>query len=489
MRDCPIVRLAIPLATGIFFAGHFHGFFSLRAAALTLVGLWLVVGGWLLFRKRGGRWLFGVGTTLFMFLVGCVLMETEWRRVTVRWPSEKRLYEGIVQEMPVEKKRSIQYRVQINEKDILLYLSKDSLSRRVDMGDVLRFYALVSPPSNPSDSTTFDYASYLRYNGISGTAYAAPGCWCIQEKCPELTLKQRALKVRQKIVDIYRTQRMAEDCLPVVSALTVGYKTELDGQLREHYSTAGISHVLALSGMHVGIIWMFLSFLLQPLGKGIGGKWARWLPATVLLWSFAFIAGLEASVVRAVIMCMLMELGRISGSRPLSVNTLGIAAFFMLLYRPSYLYDVGFQLSFMAVLSIILFCPLLFRLLPTENRFLRWGWGVLSVSVAAQLGTAPLVMHYFSGFSVWFLLGNVVASVVVPLIILLGLLTFMALPFPAMLRYVALGLEKLVGVMNAMAREISGWPLARLECADFPPLAVLVSYLLLAVVWLCWRRR
>lgn len=487
LKTYPILRLAIPLAAGVLFAGHFPGF-PLMGTVFVLALLFVALGGLLFLRRFDSRWMFGAGVMLFMFGAGCLLTGLKWRQVKVEWPVEKRRYEGIVQEPPTEKRRSVQCRVRTNGKELLLYLAKDSLAGTVEMGDILQFYTTVHSPENRGDSITFDYATYLYRKGISGTAYVPSGSWQKQDVPRRLTLKQKALFVREKVVDTYRTWGLSDEQLPVLSALTIGYKADLEKEQREWYAVAGISHVLALSGLHVGIVWMLLGWVLRPLDRFSCLRWPKWAFSTLFLWAFAFVSGLEASVVRAVIMCMLMELGRMSGGRTLSMNTLAIAAFFMLLYNPFYLFDVGFQLSFVAVISILLFYPLFNRLVSVRSRLFGWGWNTVSVSVAAQLGTAPLVMYYFSNFSVYFLLANIVAALLVPLIVGLGFLAMALTPFPALAQGVAFGLGKIIGILNLTAREISGWPYARLGWADIPVVEVGMAYLLLWAVWGYWKK-
>ena len=276
--------------------------------------------------------------------------------------------------------------------------------------------------------------------------------------------------------------------MPVLSALTLGYKGDLDKQTREAYSVAGISHVLALSGMHIGILWLLLDFLLKPLVVLRLG-WLRFLLITGILWGFAFVVGLEASVVRAVWMCMLAELGRLSGSRPLSINTLSIAAFFMLMYHPFYLFDVSFQLSFVAVASILLLYPLMVKAFSPKNRLMRWGWGVTAMSVAAQLGTAPLVMYYFSNFSVYFLMANLVVSVLVPLILYVAVLMVVFAPLPSIQQGIVWCLNGLVDGLNGLAECTSGLPGATFSLQGFGVMEVLTFYTLLLFVVLFAKDR
>lgn len=429
-----------------------------------LWSLLLALGALLRKPSYAGRWLFGAGTSCFMFLVGVVLTGHAWKEVEMDWSPSKQVYKGVLVESLVEKPKTFQCRVRTSGKEVLLYLPKDSLSVLLKPGDELLFRAKVEE----------NYARYLYYDGISGTAYVPANAWKKTESEGLDDWKTSALRVREWVIGKYCQWGIGEEQMPVLSALTLGHKGDLDKETREAYSVAGISHVLALSGMHIGIIW----FLLRWLKGGL---------VIPLLWAFAFIVGLEPSVVRAVVMCMLMELGRLSGSKVFSMNTLSVAAFFMLLYNPFYLFDVGFQLSFVAVASILLFYPSLYHVFSFKHKLARWTWGILCVSMAAQLGTAPLVMYYFSNFSVYFLMTNLVASVLVPFIIYGAVLLVMAMPFPELQRYVAMMLNGLVSGLNSSAKWVSGLPHATFSFSVLHSIEIIVFYGMLGV-WLMYAR-
>lgn len=479
----PILRLSIPLAAGIFFMEScsfpipYWGWAGMMLA--TCIALGICIRG----RNFRYRWWFGVGTFLLFFLIGAFRMQCRWQHVHVDWPDESRTYRGVVMEPPIEKPKSIQCKMALYDRqNIVLYLAKDSFAQTVEMGDPLVFHAQVKAPSN--EGVAFDYASYLLHKGISGTAYVPAGYSKKGNGPKEWTIKRKALAIRERIVELYRSWGVGEKQLPVLSALTVGYKADLSEEVREAYSVAGISHVLALSGMHIGFLWLLLSVLLKPLEKGKVLRIVRWLLSVGLLWAFAFIAGLEASVVRAVIMCMLMELGKLSGSKPLSLNTLAVAAFFMLLYNPSCLYDVGFQLSFLAVLAILIFYDPLNSLCPFRIRALRGVWSVMSVSMAAQIGTAPLVMYYFSNFSVYFLLANLGVAWLVPCIIYTAFASMLLGVLPEVRQWIVWMLDKMVMALNELAEWVSGLPYASLSSIKLHQMEVWGLYVLLGgIVW------
>lgn len=489
MNIYPIFRLAISLAAGIFIAGTFTTTTGLGQSVVVILLALLVVLGFLVkSRSYAGRWLFGVGVSSFLFLAGIVLTECAWKRVCVDWETGKHVYQGVVQEALVEKQRTYQCCVEISQGKVLLYLPKDSLSASLQIGDSLCFYTRIDSPLKKSNGRSFDYGRYLLRHGISGTSYVPADAWQKMGTVPVRTMKQEALFFRERVVEKFRQWGIGEAQLPVLSALTLGCKAELDKEVRHAYSVAGISHVLALSGMHIAILWLLLDYLLRPLAV-MRLRWLKWLAVTLFLWGFAFITGLEASVVRAVVMCMLMELGRVSGTRALSMNALSVTAFFMLLYHPFYLFDVGFQLSFVAVASILLFDPLLFKCISVQGRLLRWLWGTVSVSVVAQLGTAPLVMYYFSNFSIYFLLSNVIAAVLVPFIIYVSVLMVVLSPFPIVQSYLIGLLDGAVAGLNGIAVWTSGLPYASFSVPVLHPIEILFVYGLLGLGWMYWKTR
>lgn len=487
MKTCPIFRLAISLAAGIFFAETFRVEMGI-CPVVALLLLWLVLGRLLKESSYAGRWVFGTGAMCFMFLVGMILTGNAWKEVDVDWVQEKRSYRGVLQEMPLEKPKTYQCWVRVEDKDVLLYVSKDSLSASLGVGDEISFFTRMEKPQNREEGQTFDYARYLYHKGISGVAYVPADAWQKEEGNVVGNLKLKALSLRERLLEKYRQWGIGERQMSVLAALTLGHKGDLDKETRRSYSIAGISHVLALSGMHVGIIWILLNALLWPLTRG-RLRFLGWGMVTLVLWAFAFVVGLEASVVRAVVMCMLMGLGQMAGSKPLSMNTLSIAALFMLLYHPFYLFDVGFQLSFVAVASILIFYPIIFGCLKSHNRLVRWFWGTMSVSIAAQLGTAPLVMYYFSNFSVYFLLTNLVAAILVPIIIYISVLMIVLSPVPGLQVWIVQGVNGLVEGLNRVAGWASELPYATFSLSVLAPVEIVMFYLLLASGLQFWKTR
>ena len=218
----------------------------------------------------------------------------------------------------------------------------------------------------------------------------------------------------------------------------------------------GASHILALSGLHLGIIYALLSLLV------VGRRWQMITQVAIILsiWAFVFLTGMSTSVVRSAIMLTVYALLAIGHRQKMSVNTLAFTAIVMLLVSPQALFDVGFQMSFMAVFSILLFTPLFYRPFSAEylmtHRIIRWLWGMVAVSIAAQIGVAPLIAYYFGHFSCFFLLTNFIVIPAATLILYLSLTTLL---IPS----IGIALASIVGLLNTTLIYISTIPGATID--------------------------
>ena len=239
-------------------------------------------------------------------------------------------------------------------------------------------------------------------------------------------LRQQFLEWRSVVLEKYHEWGVGDEAYGVVAAMTLGDKKAIDKDTKETYRVAGASHILALSGLHLMIIYSVITLL-------VGWMRFRLLSQVIIvlaIWAFALLTGLSPSVTRSAAMITVYALLSLGYRERMSVNTLAFVAIIMLIISPSMLYDVGFQLSFMAVLSIVLWHPLLNGLIPLHvqqrHHWLSSLWGLTTVSTAAQIGTAPLVAYYFGRLPVWFLLSN---FIVIPLATMVLYLTLALVVF------------------------------------------------------------
>ena len=295
------------------------------------------------------------------------------------------------------------------------------------------------------------------------------------ERTQQYFLHQRSL-----LLERLETAGLSDDRYAVVAAMALGDRSALTKELKETYSKTGASHVLALSGLHLGIIYALLSMLV------VGRRWQMITQvATVLsIWAFVFLTGMSASVVRSAIMLTVYALLALGHRQKMSVNTLAFTGIVMLLVTPKALFDVGFQMSFMAVFSILLFVPLFYRPFSAKylmtHRAISWLWGIVAVSVAAQIGVAPLIAYYFGRFSCYFLLTNFIVIPAATLILYLALGTLL---IPSL----GVVLASMVGLLNTTLLYIATIPGATIEgLHPSVGLTVAIYGVLLAAYYLLW---
>lgn len=459
LTSYPPFRLTLALAGGIVLADCFlsGGILWLGCAAFALFAFMACLYR---LRRYHLRHLFGLCSTLaFMMLGGALLL---WHRAEIRfdWPKGDVLYIGQLQDVPQQRTKTCLATVRVTNmrtdslhgwtavnRDILLYYMPDTVSPPLKCGDRVCFYGRVSRPSSDAELTGFDYARYLESHGIGGTAVAFGGRWKLIRHDDAFSLRRSALLFREKVLAKYRSWGMKDDVLAVVMALTVGDKSELTPELKATFSAAGTSHVLALSGLHIGILSLILSWLLYPLRWVRGGRWLISMCVVFFLWGFAFMSGLSPSVVRAVTMFSLYLVSSVvSDSRYSGFYALSLTAFVMLLYQPMYLFDISFQLSFVAVLSILLLSPMVERLYVPKNAVVRYVWKAIVVSLSAQVGTTPLILHYFGAFPTYFLLSNLFITPMAVSVLSLALLA-LCFPWSFLVRLLSLSVSAMNGLM------------------------------------------
>lgn len=443
--------------------------------------------------------LYGVGAFLLLGLVGYQGAACTWEDSAYDFSHYRACYRVCISEIPEEKERSILCPVRVQgvfvsdtfqadarQPAFLLYFHKDSLAFRLKRGDELLVQTRLERAKRFGD---FDYGRFLRRRGVSGTAYVPAGCWQVVGHDSVRTFRQMALDCRERVIGLYHWLGFRGDELAVLSALTVGDQDGLSDEILETYSVAGASHILSLSGLHIGFLYVLLWVMFRPL-------WLRWRylkPFLLLLivaglWVFAFFTGLASPVVRSVTMVSLVALASLQPEKLLTMNSLAATAFLMLLVRPLWLFDVSFQLSFLSLAAILLFQPPLYACWHPRNRLLRYVWGLLTVSLAAQIGTAPLVMLYFSQFSTHFLLSNLWAVPLSSLILYAAIGLLALTPFPVWQMAFARVVEWLVDFQNEGLRWIEHLPFAALKQLEVNVLDVLLFYVFLALLCACWRR-
>ncbi len=280
---------------------------------------------------------------------------------------------------------------------VLINLDKEGMENPLRVDDLIYTRIKLKEVNKALNPNEFDYREYLKKQGIYHQIRLKTDDF-VNLGPQHITLKGFAFLIREKINSKLEKHNFLKEELAVINALLLGQRQEISKEIFDNYKNAGAIHILAVSGLHIGIILLFLNFLLKPLENLKKGKKIKLFILVISLWLYAFLAGMSASVVRAVTMFTAIAIG-IAINRPSSIgNSLVVSIFFLLLINPLFLFDVGFQLSYTAVFSIIWIFPLFKKLWQPRIKIIRYFWQLLSVSFAAQLGILPLSIYYFQQF-------------------------------------------------------------------------------------------
>ena len=400
-----------------------------------------------------------------------LLLPDKWllRETEVKWLDQPYTFQARIKDYPVERAKSYRLTAEVTAYSdsawhattgtIYLYLAKDSAVAALLPNDMIAFRGKVRQPDSIG---TFDYATYLRRQGIAGTCYIPAQKWQHIGASARFDLRVTAKRWQHRLVERYRELGITGNELGTLAALTLGYREELDPSIRQAFQRAGAAHVLAVSGLHTGIIYAVLWTLLTGFGLWrplYEQKWRRRILSLIIIaamWSYALLTGLTPSVVRSVIMVTIMQTAYMCYRNPLSLNSVAAAAFLILMVRPTDLYSVSFQLSFAAVTAILLICPKAIHI-PIHNKWLSYPVDYIvnlaMVSIAAQLGTLPFTLYYFRQCSNYFLLTNLIVIFLAWVTTMLALATLTIGWIPGLGEIIAVGVKWSVWALNT----ITGW--------------------------------
>ena len=334
----------------------------------------------------------------------------------------------------------------------------------------------LKPSLNPHQ---FDFRKYMYDKGITHRIQVNPGAF-YRKTNPDKTIAGLAAKVRNTITDKLKSNGIQNDELGVIQALLLGERKEISTDTYTDYKNAGAIHILAVSGLHVGIILLLLDFLLRPMTLLANGKKLKLGAIVFLLWSFALLAGLSASVVRAVTMFSFVAYA-LYLNRPSNIyNILALSMFFILLvFDPLLLFQAGFQMSFSAVFFIVWMYPLLQRFWHPRNKIVRKVWQLFSVSLAAQLGVLPISLYYFHQFPGLFFVSNLVIIPFLGGLLGLGIVVILLALMNILPAFLANFYGSSIRIMNAVISWVARQDEFIIKDVSFDGMQLLLSYVIL----------
>ncbi len=306
----------------------------------------------------------------------------------------------------------------------------------------------LQPIAQMQNPGSFDYTAYCARQGIYHSLYLTEkDFYVVQQPKAAKHILDRA---QEYVRGIFHQYIRGQQEKAIAEALVIGYKYDLNDDLLQAYSNTGVVHVIAISGMHLGLIYGILLFFTKLLQRNVISRWIRALLILLLIWTFTLLTGAGPSVLRAAVIFSLMLLGELLLRKNNSYNTLAASAFLLLLVNPFYLWDIGFQLSYLAVLSIVWISGPLYRSVYIPFRPFRYLWQLMAVTISAQVLTMPIILYHFHQFPNLFLITNLL---IVPLsgLVLYGCIVLLAIsPFHAAAIITGDIIEKILKVMNQL---------------------------------------
>jgi len=338
--------------------------------------------------------------------------------------------------------------------NILLNVKKDSANSSLKVDELIISKAVFKELMSPLNPYQFNYKSYLAKQGmyqqlfVDSDEYKSLGYG-------NSSLKGLAARCRTKIQKSLLKYNFKNDELGVINALLLGQRQDISKELTTDYQKAGAIHILAVSGLHVGVILLILSFLFKPIERLKNGAFLKAFLIVLVLWAFAFIAGLSASVVRAVTMFTFLAIGLSFHKKNVVFFSLISSLFFLLIAKPMFLFDVGFQLSYLAVFGIIWIQPKLYAVWKPKFKMVHFFWQLFTVSIAAQVGVLALSIYYFQQFPTLFLLSNLVIVPCLMYILIGGVLVFLLALLNLLPQFFADIYGSVISLMNGFVSWIS----------------------------------
>ena len=441
------------------------------------------------------RWIYGLIASAGFFVLGMYVInyKTQINRENhfSKYIQVGDLVRASVCEYPQLKEKSVKLIVNvdrlISEKQMkntigkaVIYIKKDSLSSMIEYGDVILFKNSLNPVTSSGNPYEFNYKRYLECRNINYRGYLTGEGWKLIPGVKKSFFEEIIYysgKARNYMLGIFTRNGLTGTEYAVASALILGFTDNLDADILSEFSATGAMHILSVSGLHVGIIFIVLSFILSFLDKNKAGSMFKSFLLLSFVWFYAFITGLSPPVLRSAFMISVVIFGKVLRKETDIYNSLIFSAFILLLIDPYNIVNVGFQLTYLAVAGIALinpyiaglWVPMVWNSMKSKNRVLitikkvlnlvvENVWSITTVSIAAQLLTFPLGFYYFHQFPVYFLVTNLIVIPVSTLIIYIGVLILVIFPVPYLPALFTRIFAWLIAFMNSVIHHIEKLP-------------------------------
>ncbi|MCF6306528.1 MAG: ComEC family competence protein [Flavobacteriaceae bacterium] len=458
---------------------------------------------WLLARKQlFQNAVFGIITYTCFFFLGTVSYQVRLPEFqedhyshSISTNSENNLFQLKIKEVLKTDTYNHKYIAEINSINqlktkgkILLNIKKDSLNSPLIIDAVLLISSTLHLINSPLNPHQFDYSKYMKTLGVYHQSRIT-NIDILHKFEGKSTLRGTAEKARNLIINKLKESPITPDELSIIQALILGQRKDISKEMFSEYAAAGAIHILAVSGLHVGIVFFILQFLFSPFKYFKKGKIIIPIMIVICLWGFAFITGLSPSVLRAVTMFSFFAFAKMINRDTNSINTMFLSYFVLLLVNPMWLFHVGFQLSYLAVFFILWILPMLNRMYYPTNYFLKKGWGILTVTIAAQIGIIPLSLFYFHQFPGLFFLTNIVILPFLGIVLGFGIFVITLALLNALPDWIAIAYNYIIKGLNWFVNWIANQESFLIQDIHFSSEKAIFSYVFIIFTLLIWKNK
>lgn len=500
-KQAPFIRLLLPLMSGIVIQWYLP-FTVFKLSAISIIAVLLLVV--LLFTKFKSSFRFGIITSFTMLLAGGWLVQVNQPDKYIT-RMKQQLYKNktiiaTLDEPPVIKTKSYKANATMRFVDssgkivyckggIILYFLKEKAAPSLKYGDEIAFKKPLTTLSNSLNPGAFDFSRYSAFHGIYFQVFLAPGDYKILRSTNANPFYNTLYNAREFVINAFKKYLPGKIESGLAEALLVGYKDDLDKDLIEQYANTGVVHIIAISGMHLGLIYGLFFTFFKPLRKRKAGNIISGILIILILWFFSFLTGAAPSITRSALMFTAIIIGSSFNKKMIIYNSLAVSAFILLLFNPFNLWDVGFQLSYAALISISILSKPITNLLTFPNKILQVIWQLTAVTVSAQVFTLPFVIYHFHQFPLSFILSNLVAVPLSSLILYCLIAVLVLSPFTLPAKLAGWCSYYLIKLMNWYIALIARLPFSRIDNIYINIVqAAILTLMLSAICWWILRR-
>jgi competence protein ComEC len=495
-----MVRILLPFMAGIAVCIVISG--TLQISLFIWISLLLlsIAAGIIHFNKLRfiSLWLFGAIVSLFLFVTGynTVIMHKEILRsnhfaniqtkgvfiASVAEPLQEKdhSYKTILEIRGLKKGNTI---IEV-EGHILTYFAKDSIKKPPEEGSLITFAADLQPISPPQNPGSFDYRKYMATNNVYHQVYLNNFSWKLLDTPQGFSFYRTAHAVSRKFVKILNDNGLKGQEFAVASALILGQNDMLDNETRQAYSGSGVTHILSVSGLHVGVIFIIISFFLRFMKKDGWQLYFKTFIILITIWAYALLTGMSPPVMRSAAMFTFISVGNASKRYVHIINSLSVSAVLLLLIDPLMISNIGFQLSYLAIVGIVFINKPIADLLNPRNKIAAQIWSLIAVSLAAQIATAPLTMLYFHQFPAYFIPANLIAIPLSFLAIYAGVAVLVTSFVPVISNFLGLLTNYLLFALNYSVSFIEKLPYSVIKITSVFQQEMILMYLVLISILL-----